>query len=111
MMGIRNLRSFIKENFQAWQSKMVRGDLVIDGSSLCYHLYFQDYKWELGGEYCEFYRTVQEYFEGLKSLEIQAYVVMDGIDFDDTKKACHLKRCKQKIERMIAIQSGKGCTS
>ncbi len=107
-MGIPKLTGFIAHNFRAWQSMTVHGDLVIDGSSLCYHLYFQDYKSELGGEYCEFYKTVQEYFEGLNSLEIQAYVVMDGIDFDDTKKACHLKRCKQRIERMTAIQSGRG---
>ncbi len=107
-MGIPKLTGFITHNFQAWQSMIVRGDLVIDGSSLCYNLYFQHYKWELGGEYCEFYGTVRQYFKELNSLSIQAYVVMDGMDFDDSKKVSQDKRCQQKIERISAMQSGRG---
>ena len=108
-MGIPKLTGFILHNFTEWKKVNVRnGKLVIDGSSLCYNLYFQNYKWELGGEYCEFYSTVLEYCRGLRSLGIDAYIIMDGVDSDDRKRDSHEKRCKQKFERMADMQSGRG---
>ena len=38
---------------------------MIDGLSLCYDLYLQNDKWELGGEY---------YHGGMRSLNIDAYI-------------------------------------
>ena len=108
-MGIPKLTGFILHNFHQWSNVDVRdGRLVIDGSSLCYNLYFQHYQWEMGGEYYEFYEIVLEYCRDLQSLRIDAYIVMDGIDFDDSKRASHEKRCKQKFERMADMQSGRG---
>jgi len=106
-MGIPKLTGFISHKFQ-FKKVQVQGNLVIDGSSLCYNLYFQHHKWEIGGEYHEFYGTVVDYISGLKSLGIKPYVVMDGIDFDDSKLPTHNKRCNQKFERIATLQSGRG---
>ena len=97
-MGIPKLTTFIRENFKGWRKIGVRDRcLVIDGSSLCYNLYFQKHNWDMGGEYCAFYHTVLEYCEQLRSLRIRAYIVMDGIDFDDSKREKLEERQKQKL--------------
>ena len=108
-MGIPRLTRFIRENFEArWREIRVRDErhgLVIDGSPLCYNLYFQKHNWDMGGEYCEFYRTVLEYCEQLRSLGIRAYIVMDGIDFDDSKREKLEERQQQKLASLDRMQS------
>ena len=58
---------------------------MIDGLSLCYDLYLQNDKWELGGEY---------YYGGMRSLnkKIDAYILKDGVD---RRKESHERQCRQ----------------
>ena len=97
-MGIPRLTKFIKENYQ-WKSVRVQpgSKIVIDGYSLCYPLYYQHHAWQLGGDYREFYETVSNYFQRLKQLKIEPYIVIDGVDYDNVKLATNRRRFEQRL--------------
>ena len=102
-MGIRKVTGFVKHNYE-WKYTIVRGKVVIDGYSLCYHLYSENHEWEMGGEYHEFYKTVTKYFRQLQQMGIVPYVVIDGIDHDNSKYSTVVERCEQKIERIANMK-------
>ena len=104
------MTGFVKHNYE-WKFKNVsRSKLVIDGYSLCYHLYSENHGWQLGGEYQEFYETVTKYFRQLHKMGIVPYVVIDGINHDNSKYSTFIERCEQKIER-IANMKFEGTTT
>ena len=108
-MGIPNLTTFVNKNY-TWNSVRVQrpSKIVIDGYSLCHNLYYQCHTdWQLGGDYCEFYKTVSVYFEHLNSLEIYAYIVIDGIDYDKRKLDTTRTRCVQKLKVMAKTSKKK----
>ena len=106
-MGIPKLTKFVKDHYQ-WKSVHVqRGSkIVIDGYCLCYTLYYQHHKWQLGGDYCEFYKTVSKYFQCLNKLGIVPYIVVDGIDYDNRKVSTTRRRLEQKLEVMAGRKYG-----
>ena len=106
-MGIPKLTKFVKEHYH-WKSLRVqRGSkIVIDGYSLCYTLYYRHHKWQLGGDYCEFYETVSEYFKSLNQLGIVPYIVVDGIDYNNKKLSTTKCRLEQKLEVMAGRKYG-----
>ena len=98
------MTGFMKHNYQ-WGEKDVRGSkIVIDGYSLCCHLYSENHEWQMGGEYHEFYETVTEYFRQLQQMGTVPYVVIDGIDHDNSKYSTVIARCEQKIERIANMK-------
>ena len=105
-MGIPKLTAFVNKQYE-WKSVRVQpsSKIVIDGYSLCYPLYYKHHAWQLGGDYREFYETVSNYFQHLKELEIDPYVVIDGVDYDNVKSVTSKARIEQKLE----VMAGKIC--
>ena len=82
-MGIPKLTTYMRDNehFTHVILRQVASKLVIDGSSLCYALH-------CGikcGDYYEFYGRIVEFFKQLKCIIVEAYVVVDGIDYENKK--------------------------
>ena len=97
-MGIPKLTSFIRNFFSGWKEERLEGHLVIDGCSLCYHLYTFD--WIHGGQYKEYHDIISEYFRALQSSAIESIVVFDGIDYTGEKSETIQKRYDSKNEKV-----------
>ncbi len=93
-MGVKKLSTFIESHYH-WETINLFGrKLVIDGFALCYYLYFASYSstWYFGGDYHQYYFTVRKFFDDLRHNNIDVYVVMDGIDIEQTKEATTRQR-------------------
>ncbi len=75
--------NYLQENghIESVVLRTVSSKIVIDGSCLCYRLFSG-----IGcSDYFEFYEKVVDFFGMLKSIGIEAYVVVDGIDYENEK--------------------------
>ncbi len=91
------MTTFVDDNFTNWRrQEAIRGHVVIDGSSLCHHLYFGA-DWMHGGQYPEFRANVLEYFTTLRRSGVHPLVVLDGIDHTGEKNQVILRRRKEWI--------------
>ena len=96
-MGIRTLTSFVRKegHFSHVILSKVARKLIIDGIALCYALHWDcEIKYS---DYYEFYDEIVEFFKRLKSIGIEAYVVIDGIDYTDEKAETISGRCLQHL--------------
>ncbi len=102
-MGIRTLTAYMKEmgHFESVTLRKVSSRIVIDGFSLPYKL-FCGIGW---GDYYEFYEKVVNFFTMLKSIGIEAYVVVDGIDYENEKAATSDDRVLQRLRMLSRAES------
>lgn len=89
-MGIPRLTSFVDNTFTGWQREEIKGNLIIDGFSLCYSLYSFD--WSHGGQFPEYGDKAAVFFNSLYRSGITPIVVMDGIDYKEEKTQTLVKR-------------------
>ena len=97
-MGVKGLTSFVEQHFSRWQTKEIRGRLVVDGNNLVFSLYKAD--WVYGGQYPEFRQECVDYFTSLQRNGIVPIVVFDGVDHEQQKVATIMKRRRETIDRM-----------
>ena len=97
-MGIPKLTSFINNFFTGWKEEELGKYLVIDGCSLCYNLYTFD--WINGGQYTDYYRTIVEFFEALRSSAVESIVVIDGYAYPEEKSDTVSKRIAAKAQEV-----------
>ncbi len=105
-MGVKKLTTFIEDKYE-WEYITLRDKkLVIDGFALCFTLYFAYYSntWYYGGDYHEYYGRVCSFFANLQKNKIDTYVVMDGIDIDQTKRKTTLKRTQDKNKEIAKLE-------
>ena len=95
-MGIPRFTSYVDNNFTGWLREEIKGNLVIDGSSLCYHLY--SYDWSHGGQYSEYRNNVVHCFISMSQSGITPIVVMDGVDFKEEKVETVMKRRNNAVK-------------
>ena len=95
-MGIPGLTAFINKEFRGWKRQVLKGYLVIDGSSLCHCLY--TFQWNNGGEYPQYRTVVLDMFKALLEVQIHPIVVFDGIYIDQGKIDTTLKRRRESIK-------------
>lgn len=113
-MGIPRFTSFVDNNFTGWQREEIKGNLVIDGFSLCYNLY--SYDWSQGGQYPEYRDKAAEFFNSLTKSGITPIVVLDGVDYKEEKVDTVMKRrnnavrtvqkhtsCNQRRQREVLV--------
>ena len=102
-MGIPTLSTYMKENrhFESVVLKKISSKIVIDGFCLCYKL-FHGIKCS---DYFEFYEKVLDFFAMLKSIGIEAYVVVDGIDYENEKAATNKKRLERNLKELSRVES------
>ena len=77
--------------------------VVIDGNGLYHYIYsdINHLNTKYGGQYGEFQEKVKEFFENLRSNNVEPYVVIDGITSRDEKKLdTHIKRKTETIEQV-----------
>ena len=102
-MGIPKLAFFMKEkkHFVSINIRHSKRKIVIDGYSLCYRLH----SGFVSTEYCEFYSIVVSYFQALARAGIEAYVVVDGVDYENRKLGTDIDRCRERIGRLARAGS------
>ena len=63
-MGIRGLTTFMNIKFLGWRDVDLKAldCVIIDGTNVCCTLYKFYHSWGLGGDYANFYRTVDKFF-------------------------------------------------
>lgn len=73
--------------------------LVIDGSSLIYHLYFESQlDWVNGGEYELFAKFLHDYLTHFKTSKISLIIVFDGTTGGEFKDQTKIERQNSNIE-------------
>lgn len=95
-MGIPRFTSFVDNNFTGWLREEIKGKLVIDGFSLCYHLY--SYDWSHGGQYSEYRDNVAHCFISMTQSGISPIVVLDGVDYKEEKVETIMKRRNNAVK-------------
>ena len=102
-MGVRGLTSHLENSVKFYGTKIELRDtkLIIDGHNLCNYLYQEnDFDCRCGGQYEEFYKKVQLFFDALKSKGVESFVVLDGAyDRSDKKLETQIKRTQDRIEK------------
>ncbi|XP_022778219.1 protein asteroid homolog 1-like [Stylophora pistillata] len=100
-MGVHGLLSFVEKIEQLWETIELRRDtkLVIDGSALYKSLYADScLDRRCGGQYKEFYDIIINFFNALKSVGVESFVVLDGAT-NDNKLETHKKRSEERIKK------------
>ncbi|XP_041104026.1 protein asteroid homolog 1-like isoform X2 [Polyodon spathula] len=108
-MGIHGLTSYVRNNCNFFiDTKLKNTNIIIDGNSLYYHLYFNSgFDIRHGGDYDLFADLVRSFFKQLFLCHINPYVVLDGGDDYTDKKFETLKlRAKDKIRVAHCIAGG-----
>ncbi|XP_052061321.1 protein asteroid homolog 1-like isoform X2 [Mytilus californianus] len=99
-MGIPGLTTLIDDNLQLLEDyQLHHSKVVIDGNNL-YHLLFYSYNvgYTHGGDYDKFSRKIKEFFDILKSCNIEPYIILDGgYEPDDRKLKTTLERAGKRI--------------
>ncbi|XP_076110898.1 single-strand DNA endonuclease ASTE1-like [Mytilus galloprovincialis] len=99
-MGIPGLTTLIDDNLQLLQDyQLHHSKVIIDGNNL-YHLLFYSYNvgYTHGGDYNKFSRKIKEFFDILKSCDIEPYIILDGgYEPDDRKLKTSLERATKRI--------------
>uniref|UniRef100_A0A673L272 Asteroid homolog 1 n=1 Tax=Sinocyclocheilus rhinocerous TaxID=307959 RepID=A0A673L272_9TELE len=108
-MGVHGLTSFVEGNCQFFTDMRLRDcRLVIDGSSLCFRLYFNSgLDQARGGDYETFVVLVRQFFAALSECAVQPFVVLDGgMDQTDKKFKTLQERAQSKIREAHALSRG-----
>lgn len=84
------LSKFVDESFSGWRAVNLNDltRLVVDGDSVCAHLYHQQLQlrpgsWLQGGEYLSFHSAVKEFFSELLFTGVKLSVIMSGYSAPD----------------------------
>ncbi len=103
MMGIPKLTSYMRNNghFTRVILRQVASKLVIDGYALCYALHCG----VKCGDYYEFYDRIVDFFKQLKCIGIEAYVVVDGIDYENMKEDTSRDRLLERLKFLVEVNS------
>ncbi|XP_062501108.1 protein asteroid homolog 1-like [Corticium candelabrum] len=99
-MGIRGLTSYVSDIPAVWTlcTRLSNTKLIIDGNNLYLHLYRSSkLDMQCGGQYLEYYQLVRVFFSMLQKNELEAIVVLDGVDEDDLKLATQRRRATENI--------------
>ena len=99
-MGVRGLFSFLDPIEEIWTTIELREkQLVIDGSALCNSLYEDNgLDRRCGGQYNEFYDIIVSFFQSLRSVGVESFVVLDGANINDNKLDTYKKRSEERIQ-------------
>ena len=99
-MGVRGLFSFLNPIEEIWTTIELREkQLVIDGSALCNSLYEDNgLDRRCGGQYNEFYDIIVTFFQSLRSVGVESFVVLDGANINDNKLDTYKKRSEERIQ-------------
>ncbi len=95
-MGVPRLTSLVDNTFTGWQREEIKGNLIVDGYSMCYNLYSFD--WGHGGQFPEYREKVARFFIFMKRSDILPIVVMDGIDYKEEKTETILRRRNESVK-------------
>ncbi|XP_053302166.1 protein asteroid homolog 1 isoform X1 [Pleuronectes platessa] len=109
-MGVQGLTTFVEGNTHLLKDvKFKDSNLVIDGSSLYYHLYFNSsLDQQHGGDYDGFARRVINLLSTLAACNIRPYVVLDGgMDPSDKKFSTLRQRLQSKIKEADNLSHGR----
>ncbi|XP_072186722.1 single-strand DNA endonuclease ASTE1 isoform X2 [Excalfactoria chinensis] len=110
-MGVPGLTGFVEERGAFFAELRVRDTkLVIDGSSLYYHLFFaSDADCRRGGDYGQFAAAADEFFAVLRSCGVAAFVVLDGgRGAADRKLRTLQERAAERLRRAQGLSRGDG---
>ncbi|XP_031446163.1 protein asteroid homolog 1 [Phasianus colchicus] len=110
-MGVPGLTGFVEESGSFFAELRVRDTkLVIDGSSLYYHLFFgsaADFR--RGGDYGPFAAAADEFFAVLRSCGVAAFVVLDGgRGAADRKLGTLRERAAERLRAAHGLSRGEG---
>ncbi|XP_062846267.1 protein asteroid homolog 1 [Trichomycterus rosablanca] len=108
-MGVYGLTSYVEGNRQFFTDLKLRNtNLVIDGCSLYFRLYFSSGLDQIrGGDYDAFASLVRSFFGALESCNIQPFVVVDGgMDQTDKKFKTLRDRAESKIREAHSLSRG-----
>ena len=99
-MGVGGLFSFLNPIEEIWTTIELREkQLVIDGSALCNSLYEDNgLDRRCGGQYNEFYDIIVSFFQSLRSVGVESFVVLDGANINDNKLDTYKKRSEERIQ-------------
>ncbi|XP_061574107.1 protein asteroid homolog 1-like [Cololabis saira] len=110
-MGVQGLSSFLETHWGVYQDLRLRGTrLVIDGSNIGFHLYYNSgLDQNCGGEYASFEDVIKRFISALRTCEVQPFVVLDGgSDPTDRKLETVTMRAEQRIQKAHeAAETGK----
>ena len=100
-MGVGGLFTFLNPIEEIWTTIELREkQLVIDGSALCNSLYEDNgLDRRCGGQYNEFYDIIVSFFQSLRSVGVESFVVLDGANINDNKLDTYKKRSEERIQR------------
>jgi hypothetical protein len=108
-MGIHGLSSYAESIGSLWTKvQLKRTPVIIDGSSLLWHLYLgQGIDYQCGGNYDQLADVIRHFFGSLACNGVKPYVIMDGPTVskddklprimlrlkNDIKSSCELSTC------------------
>ncbi|NXJ09120.1 ASTE1 protein, partial [Odontophorus gujanensis] len=110
-MGVPGLTGFVGERGAFFSELRVRDTkLVIDGSSLCYHLFFSSAAdFRRGGDYGPFADAAGDFFAVLRACGVAAFVVLDGgREAADRKLGTLRERAAERLRRAQGLSRGDG---
>ena len=112
-MGVRGLTSLVAKNSLGkrvtyelqWPLKEVaeRRALIVDGSALFYHVFFQSGDWIHGGNFAKFVAYLRAYIHVLRAAGFELHVLVDG-GIPDAKLDTINSREAEKIRRIVKTQ-------
>ncbi|XP_028847321.1 protein asteroid homolog 1 isoform X2 [Denticeps clupeoides] len=108
-MGIHGLTSYVEENRHFLSDVKLRDtQLVIDGCSLYFNLYFTSgLDQQRGGDYDAFAAHVRHFFSALFSCGVRPFVLLDGgMDESDRKFPTLRQRAQRSIKEADALSHG-----
>ena len=99
-MGIRGLTQFVKDIPEVWTSMHLSDSrLIIDGDNLLFHLHIASgLDMRYGGQYLEYYQIIRLFFSTLKKNQIEAVVILDGVEEGDLKLPTIRNRASDRIK-------------
>ncbi|NWH70048.1 ASTE1 protein, partial [Piaya cayana] len=102
-MGVPGLSGFVEKRGAFLVERRVRDTkLVIDGSSLCYQLYFSSAAaddFRRGGDYASFSSCARSFFAALRACRVSPCVLLDGGRGPADRKRRELaRRARQRLE-------------
>ncbi|XP_052552267.1 protein asteroid homolog 1 isoform X2 [Tympanuchus pallidicinctus] len=110
-MGVPGLTGFVEERGSFFAELRVRDTkLVIDGSSLYYHLFFASAAdFRRGGDYGPFAAAADDFFAVLRSCAVAAFVVLDGgRGAADRKLGTLRERAAERLRAAHGLSRGEG---
>lgn len=110
-MGVQGLTGLVEERGSFFTELRVRDTrLVVDGSSLCYCLYFASAAdFRRGGDYGAFAAAVSDFFGSLRRCRVAPFVVLDGgRGLGDRKLPVLRDRAAERLRSAQGLSRGGG---